>query len=74
MDPTTPDRFFPPFLGESARRDRDTSAKKAFSRPRFEKCGLSDCFGIQKGCDSMCTDFACIMRADGGQGHTKQAL
>ena len=42
MDPTTPDPFFPPFLGESARRDRDTSAKKAESRPRFEKCGLTE--------------------------------
>ena len=42
MDPTTPDPFFPPFLGEYNRRDRDTSAKKAFSRPRFEKCALSD--------------------------------
>ena len=40
MDPTTPVRFFPPFLGEYGLRDRDTSAKKAFSRLRFEKCTL----------------------------------
>ena len=42
MDPTTPVRFCPPFLGEYNQRDRDTSAKKAFFRPRFEKCALSD--------------------------------
>ena len=37
MDPTTPDRFFPPFLRKSYQKDRDTSAKKAESRPCFEK-------------------------------------
>ena len=42
MDPTTPDRFFPPFLRECGLRDRDTSVKKAESRPRFEKCALTD--------------------------------
>jgi hypothetical protein len=42
MDPTTPDLFFPPFLGENNQKDRDISAKKAFSRPRFEKCGLTE--------------------------------
>jgi len=36
MDPTTPDRFFPPFLGEYDRRDRDTSAKKAESSLLFD--------------------------------------
>ena len=42
MEPTTPGRSFPPILGGFGRRDRDTSYKKAFSRPRFEKCALSD--------------------------------
>ena len=34
----------------------------------------SACFGLQKSCNSMLTYLAWIMRADGGRGHTKQAL